>query len=227
MERIAILLPRQTILEDVQIVLKKEQIQVRILKVVENANAVFEAKEAIEAGVRIIIARGLQATLIKENTNIPVVEMPITVREIGFMIHKARKMLKKEHPSIGIIAFENMFESMDQLGKLFDSDLHVYYLKELEETRGYVSQAIKDGVDLIIGGVKTNQIAFEIGFPSLFIETGQESIGNALRMAVHLMRLAEMEKQNQAQIETILDTSFSGIIKINAYKEIVAVNRVI
>lgn len=227
MEQIAILLPRQTILEYAQQVLEKEGTNVLILKVVDNANAVFEAQEAIEAGVRIIIARGLQATLIKENTSIPVVEMPITVREIGFMILKAKKMLKKEHPSIGIIAFENMFESMDQLGELFDFDLHFYKLSELEETRGYVSQAIKDGMDLVIGGVKTNQIAFEIGFPSLFVETGEESIQKALRMAIHMMRLAEMEKQNEAQMETLLDTSFSGIIKINAYKEIVAVNRVI
>ena len=227
MEQIAILLPRQTILEYAQHVLAKEEKEVQILKVVDNSNAVLEAKEAMEAGVRVIVARGLQATLIKENLNIPVVEMPISVREIGFMILKARNMLKKEHPSIGIVAFENMFESLEQLGELFDFDLHFYKLKELEETREFVSQAIKDGVDLIIGGVKTNQIAFEIGFPSLFIETGEESIRNALRMAVHMLELAEQEKQNKAQIDTLLDTSFSGIIKINAYQEIVAVNRVI
>lgn len=227
MERIAILLPRQTILEFAEHVLKKEGIEVQILKVVENANAVLEAQEASAAGVRMIIARGLQATLIQENTNIPVVEMPITIREIGLMILKARRMLKKEHPAIGIVAFENMFDSLDQLEELFDFKLHFYKLKDLEETRSKVSRAIADGVDLIIGGVKANQIAFEIGFPSLFIETGEESIRNALRMALHMIQLAEMEKRNEAQIETLLDTSFSGIIKINAYKEIVAVNRVI
>ncbi len=227
MERIAILLPRQTILEFAKNVLEKEGIEVQIVKVVENANAVMEAQEAAAAGVRIIIARGLQATLIKENINIPVVEMPITIREIGMMILKAKRMLKKEHPAIGIVAFENMFESLDQLEELFDFKLHFYKLNDLEETRADVSQAIADGVDLIIGGVKTNQTAFEIGFPSLFMETGEESIRNALHMALHMMQLAEVEKHKEAQIETLLDTSFSGIIKINAYKEIVAVNRVI
>ncbi|MEY8352776.1 PrpR N-terminal domain-containing protein [Lachnospiraceae bacterium 54-53] len=227
MERIAILLPRQTILEYAENVLEKDGIEVQILKVVENANAVMEAQEASAAGVRIIIARGLQATLIKENTNIPVVEMPITIREIGMMILKAKRMLKKDHPYIGIVAFKNMLVSTDQLEELFDFDLRFYELKDLEETRLKVSQAIKDGVDLVIGGVRANQTAFEIGFPSLFIETGEESIRNALGVAIHMIRLSEMEKQNEAQIETLLDTSFSGIIKINAYKEIVAVNRVI
>ncbi len=227
MEQIAILLPRQTILKYAQNVLEKEKIEVQILKVVDNSNAVVEAKEVIEAGARVIIARGLQAMLIKGNLNIPVVEMPITVREIGFMILKAKNMLKKVHPSIGIVAFENMFESLDELDELFDFELHFYKLNELEETRNLVSQAIKDGVDLIIGGVKTNQIAFEIGFPSLFMETGEESIKKALQLAVHMLELAEQEKHNQAQLDTLLDTSFSGIIKINAYQEIVAVNRVI
>lgn len=227
MEQIGILLPRQTILEFAENVLKKEGIEVQILKVVENANAVVEAQEALAAGVRIIIARGLQATLIKENTNIPVVEMPVTIREIGMMILKAKRMLKKEHPLIGIVAFKNMFDSLDHLEELFDCGLRFYELKALEETRRKVSQAVADGVDLIIGGVKANQTAFEIGFPSLFIETGEESIRSALGLAIHMIDLAKMEKQNEAQIETLLDTSFSGIIKINAYKEIVTVNRVI
>ncbi len=227
MERIGILLPRQTILEFAENVLKKEGIEVQILKVVENANAVVEAQEALAAGVRIIIARGLQATLIKENTNIPVVEMPVTIREIGMMVLKAKRMLKKEHPLIGIVAFKNMFGSLEHLEELFDFNLRFYELSALEETRMKVSQAITDGVDLVIGGVKANQTAFEIGFPSLFVETGEESISNALGMAIHMIDLARMEKQSEAQIETLLDTSFSGIIKINAYKEIVAVNRVI
>lgn len=227
MEPIGILLPRQTILEFAENVLKKEGIEVQILKVVENANAVVEAQEALAAGVRIIIARGLQATLIKENTNIPVVEMPVTIREIGMMILKAKRMLKREHPIIGIVAFKNMFDNLDNLEELFDCGLRFYELKALEETRLKVSQAVADGVDLIIGGVKANQTAFEIGFPSLFVETGEESIRSALGMAIHMIDLAKMEKQNEAQIETLLDTSFSGIIKINAYKEIVTVNRVI
>lgn len=227
MEKIAVLLPRQTILEYARNVLAQERIEVQLLKVVENANAVLEAQNAASAGVRVIIARGLQATLIKKNTDIPVVEMPVTVREVGLMILKAREMLKKDYPIIGLVAFANMFQSLERLGELFKCELRLYELTELEETRSKISQAIAGGVDLIIGGVKANQIAFEIGFPCLFIETGEESIRNALDAAIRTVRLADQEKQNEAQMETLLDISFSGIIKVNAYREIVTVNRVI
>lgn len=227
MEKIAVLLPRQTILEHAERVLEQEKMEVQFLKVVENRNAVAEAQAAAEAGARVIIARGLQATLIKASLSLPVVEMPMTVQDIGMMVLKAKYQLKKDHPTIGIVAFRNMFSRLDHLEELFDFKLQFYELGDFEETRAKVSQAIAEGVDLIIGGVKANQTAFEIGFPSLFMETGEESFRNALDMAIHIVRLADMEKHNEAQMATLLDTSFSGIIKINAYQEIVAINRVI
>lgn len=227
MANIGILLPRQTILEYAKRVIEEEQAKVQILKVVDNSNAVMEAQAAIEAGVQIIIARGMQALLIKEYTNIPVVEMPLTTQEIGLLIRKAKRQLRKERPTIAIVGWKNMFTSMEHLEELFDFQLRTYFLTALEDTRETVERAMKEGADLIIGGVKANQIAFELGFPCLFVETREDSIRSALRVAQNMGYAADLEKHNNAQLETILDTSFNGIIKLNAYREIVAVNRMI
>ena len=227
MANIAVFLPRQTILEYAQNVIAEDRIDVQILKVVDNASAVPEAQAAIEAGVQIIVARGLQATLIKKHTSVPVVEMPMTTQEIGLMILKAKRQLKKEHPRIAIVGFKNMFTSMEHLEELFDFDLSLYLLNELEETRTKINEAIAGGADLIIGGVKANQVAFEIGFPCLFVETREDSIREALGIACRMGEALDMERHSDAQLETILDTAFNGIIKINAYKEVVAVNHMI
>lgn len=227
MANIAVFLPRQTILEYAQKVIAEDRIDVQILKVVDNASAVPEAQAAIEAGVQIIVARGLQATLIKKHTSVPVVEMPMTTQEIGLMILKAKRQLKKEHPRIAIVGFKNMFTSMEHLEELFDFDLSLYLLNELEETRTKINEAIAGGADLIIGGVKANQVAFEIGFPCLFVETREDSIREALGIACRMGEALDMERHSDAQLETILDTAFNGIIKINAYKEVVAVNHMI
>ena len=227
MANIAVFLPRQTILEYAQKVIAEDRIDVQILKVVDNASAVPEAQAAIEAGVQIIVARGLQATLIKKHTSVPVVEMPMTTQEIGLMILKAKRQLKKEHPRIAIVGFENMFTCMEHLEELFDFDLSLYLLNELEETRTRINEAIAGGADLIIGGVKANQVAFEIGFPCLFVETREDSIREALGIACRMGEALDMERHSDAQLETILDTAFNGIIKINAYKEVVAVNHMI
>ena len=227
MANIAVFLPRQTILEYAKRVITEDGIEVQILKVIDNTSAVTEAQTAIEAGVQIIVARGLQAALIKKNTNIPVVEMPITTQELGLMILKAKRQLKKVHPQIAIVGFKNMFTDMEHLEELFDFDLSLYFLDELEDTRTNINKAIADGADLIIGGVKANQIAFEIGFPCLLVETKEDSFRDALGIACRMGEALDMEHRSNAQLETILDTSFNGIIKINAYKEVVAVNHMI
>lgn len=227
MAKIALFLPRLTSMEYARRVITEEKMQVDLLKVVDNANAVPEAIAALESGIEIIVARGLQANLISGSTNALVVEMPVTTQEVGLMILKAKKQLKMEHPTIGIVAFSNMFGRLEHLEELFDVKLKTYLQERVEETRQKVEQAAKDGVDIIIGGIKANQVALEIGLPGLFIESREDSIRRALDIARRMAQVIEVKRHSDAQLETILDTSFNGIVKLNACREIVAVNRTI
>lgn len=227
MTKIAILLPRQTILEYTQKVLQEKNLTVPILKVVDNTSAAAEAHAAKEAGCQIIIARGLQALMIKEQTNIPVVEMTMSTQEVGLMIQKAKRVLKKEHPVIGIIGFANMFGNMEYLEEIFEFSLKLYPISSLEDVSDTIHRAISEGVELVIGGLNVTQTAFEIGFPCLFIETREDSIRYALDLAEKMGEVLDAERHNNSQLETIFDASFNGIVKINACGEIVAVNRMI
>ena len=227
MAKIAILLPRQTILEYARKVLQEKNLTVPILKVVDNASAVAQAKSAMEAGCQIIIARGLQALMIKAQTNVPVVEMTMSTQEVGLMIQKAKKVLKKEHPIIGIIGFTNMFGNMEYLEEIFEFTLKIYLISSLEEVRDTIHRAINEGVEMVIGGLNVTQTAFEMGFPCLFIETREDSIRYALDIAEKMEEVLDAEHHNNSQLETIFDTSFNGIVKINACGEIVAVNKMI
>lgn len=227
MTKIAILLPRQTILEYAQKVLQEKNLTIPILKVVDNTSAVAEAQAAKEAGCQIIIARGLQALMIKEQTNIPVVEMTMSTQEVGLMIQKAKRVLKKEHPFIGIIGFANMFGNMEYLEEIFEFSLKLYPISSLEDVSDTIHRAISEEVELVIGGLNVTQTAFEIGFPCLFIETREDSIRYALDIAEKMGEVLDAERHNNSQLETIFDASFNGIVKINACGEIVAVNRMI
>ncbi len=57
-------------------------------------------------------------------------------------------------------------------------------------------------------------------------EATDESIREALT-AADLARVAESEKLNTAQFETVLDTSFNGIIKLNTAGNIIVINKMI
>lgn len=58
-------------------------------------------------------------------------------------------------------------------------------------------------------------------------EATDESIREALTTAADLARVAESEKLNTAQFETVLDTSFNGIIKLNTAGNIIVINKMI
>ncbi|RGY95783.1 sigma 54-interacting transcriptional regulator [Clostridium sp. AM58-1XD] len=227
MANIGILLPRRTILEYARRVVETDEHadDIKVLKVINDTNAVIEAREAVKEGAEIILARGFQAVCIKKEVHVPVIDMPLTTQEIGMMILKAKKQLKKEYPTIAIIGWKNMFGNIDSLGELFHFQLKVYYVEDMDEPVERVNQAMAEGADLIIGGVRVNQLAFERGFPALFLDCKEDSIREALKVARRVGHVIDLEKRNNAQLETIFDTSFNGIIKINGYREIVAVNK--
>ncbi len=227
MANIGILLPRQTILEHAKKVVDEQDIhkQVKLLKVIRDEEAQEEAKLAVSQGVELIIARGFQAFSIKKAVLVPVIDMSLTTQEIGLVLLKAKKQLNKEMPKIAIIGWKNMFRNMEDFEELFQIDLRVYYLDHMEDQEKVVEQAIAEGAEIIIGGIRTNQIAFERNFPALFLEGKEDSVREALLVAKQVGAVIDLEKQNNAQLETIFDTSFNGIIKLNAFQEVVSINR--
>lgn len=58
-------------------------------------------------------------------------------------------------------------------------------------------------------------------------EATDESIRAALTAAADLAGVAESEKLNTVQFETVLDTSFNGIIKLNTAGNIIVINKMI
>ena len=58
-------------------------------------------------------------------------------------------------------------------------------------------------------------------------EATDASIRAALTAAADLARVAESEKLNTVQFETVLDTSFNGIIKLNTAGNIIVINKMI
>lgn len=134
MIKIALLVPNQEMLEIARNTIKEQQIDVEYLKVIQTVDAVNEARLAVEQGAHIIVARGYQAKLIKEYTNIPLVEIRLHAQEIGLLLKKAKAMVKKEIPRIGLIVFENMLCDMSHMEELFGVQLSIAYLSKIEDT---------------------------------------------------------------------------------------------
>lgn len=227
MVKIALLVPRENMLEKARKIMEEKQIEVEYMKAIQTVDTVNEARLAVEEGAHIIVARGYQAKLIKEYTNIPLVEMRFHAQEMGLLIAKAKAIVKKEHVRIGVLVFENMLCDMSHMGELFGVHLSIAYLERIEDTVRKLEELAEEKLDVIIGGEIACKAAEEMGYPTLFYESTEESIAEALQVAKRMAYAAEVEKQNTAQFETVLDTSFSGIIKLNTEANIIVVNKTV
>ena len=226
MSKIAILLPKEYMLEQARNVIREDELDIDILKVIKTSDSVYEAREAVEQGAEVVLARGVQAAFIRQYTNIPVAELTLTGQEIGLMIASAkRKVPDKKHPRIALIGFQNMFSDMTYADELFDVELKFYNITAIEQAAEKVDLAIEEGADILMGGDTVNALAAQKGFPGQFIDSTEESIRSAIAVAKKMIRTAEAEKNYIAQFETVLDSSYNAIIEIDEQKQIMIVNK--
>lgn len=226
MSKIAILLPKEYMLGQARNVIREDELDIDILKVIKTSDSVYEARQAVEQGAEVVLARGVQAAFIRQYTNIPVAELTLTGQEIGLMIASAKKKVPdKKCPQIALIGFKNMFSDTTHADELFDIRLKFYDITAIEQAAEKVDLAIQEGADVLLGGDTVNALAAQKGIPAQFIDSTEESIRSAIGVAKKMILTAEAEKNFTAQFETVLDNSYNGILEIDENKEIMIVNR--
>lgn len=227
MAGIALFVPDREMYLQAQSLLKKRQdSHIALVKIISVEDAATEARNAINEGINIIIARGRQAAEIRRHTNVTVTNIIITAQELGLLILKAKKMIDKDHITIGLFGWGDMFCDTTHFDLLYNITLKRYDLYEHKEWRNTILSAAKDGLDIVIGGRAAMDCATQIGIPSLYLSGTSESLNVALRSAESLYHMSEIEKHNYAQFSTVLDSSSNGIIKLSTNGHILIINRI-
>ena len=215
MGKIVLLVPREEMLYLAHNILQEKKYAIAQMRVIQTENTVVEARNSIAAGADIIIARGLQASLIKQYTDVPVVEIVATAQEMALLVVKARQIVKKARPIIAVVGFQNMFCDMTYFETIYDIKLRTYFAANGSGLKEKAMEAVEDGADLMIGGDIAVETAKEADIPSLFLSITEDSLRTAFSMAESLDFAMGAEKRSTAQIETLLDYSFNGVVNMD------------
>lgn len=226
MGKIVLLVPREEMLYLAHNILQEKKYAIAQMRVIQTENTVVEARNSIAAGADIIIARGLQASLIKQYTDVPVVEIVATAQEMALLVVKARQIVKKARPIIAVVGFQNMFCDMSYFETIYDIKLRTYFAANGSGLKEKAMEAVEDGADLMIGGDIAVETAKEADIPSLFLSITEDSLRTAFSMAESLDFAMGAEKRSTAQIETLLDYSFNGVVNMDRKGVITTVNPV-
>lgn len=226
MGKIVLLVPREEMLYQAHNILQEKKYAISDMRVIQTEHAVVEARNAIAAGATIIIARGLQASIIKQYTDIPVVEIVVTAQEMALLVVKAKQIVDRDMPVIAVVGVKNMFCDMTYFETIYDIKLRTYFASNgaglMEQSR----LAIEEGADLIIGGDVAVSTAKKAGCPSLFLSMTEDSLRTAFAMAESMDFAMGAEKRSNAQIEALLDYSFNGVVNMDKDGIITTVNPV-
>lgn len=227
MSGIALLLPKEWLAQLAMEKVAEEGLDVKEIKYIKTGNAVSEARRVVAEGCTVIIARGFQSSIIKQYTNVTVIEMTMTGQDLGILIKKAIGMVNVEHPVIGLVGVANMFANIDHFDELFGVEIRKYFGRNADELQMAADNAIADQVDIIIGGDTATMAAEQAGVPHLFLNPTFDSIREAIKTAETAIYAAQVEKRYTAQIGAFLDNTFNGIIRVNAASTIMSVNHLI
>lgn len=183
------------------------------------------AKELVSQGCELIIARGVQASIAKHSVKLPVVEIRVTTQELGMTVLTLKKELDLPCPSIGLVGFANMICDTSHFDELFGVMLHSYLVKSSSEMVAAVDSARRDGCEAVVGGDIVCSYARRVGLLSGFMPAGGESIRNALETASRVGYAIDLEKHNSAEMNTMLNYTFNGIMQVDRLGNVQRINR--
>ena len=226
MAKVAVLVPNQELLSIAQPLIGEFPSMSLIIEYSHTSQFVVRAKELQRQGYDLLVARGVQATLAKRSVQMPLVEIHVTQQEMATVVMELKQELHVDRPKIALIGMANMFSDTSQFNDLFQVDLTLYMVEQNNELAGAVEQCIADGCGGVIGGDIVCEVAARENLPYKFIPSGQESLRNALEVASQMAYAIDLEKRNSAEINTLLNYTFSGIIQVDQEGIIRRVNRI-
>lgn len=216
MARFACLLPRDEMVVMAQRIARELEMELVLCKLVHTADVVQEAEAARRLGADILVARGRQASILKRDTTLPVVEIKLTGQEVALLLSRAKKMVPHlTRPRIGVVTLPNMIGDIRHFDEVLDIELHTYFVGGIDEMGEGAQRAIDDDMDVILGGDFVNDYCRERGKLTLFWDSTDDSIRATLRNARNVGFAADAEKKNTAHLQALLDYSFNGILELD------------
>jgi len=226
MNPVALIAPYEGMAEMAKEICKKFEKPIAI-EVGDLQEGLKKAKKLMEKGAEVLISRGGTAQRLKSHLTVPVVEILVTAYDILGALQK----ISDRNQRIGIIGFENIIYGAHKLGDILDLDLVILTIQKEEEVRKKLEEASEKKVDIIIGDKVVVSHANALGYRSILIESGKESILQSFHEAYKILDVVRSEAQKSRkylstlnQLKAVLDSVDDQIIILDSEDRIQSCN---
>lgn len=225
MSNIYVLVPNQEMADYALQIIAEENIDSCQVEVIRTSGAVQAARKAIADGANVIVARGLQADLIREYTKVPLVNISMTGQEVGLLVEEAKQRVGRDNPVIAFVGHHTMFPDASYMNEIFHAQLRFYTYEDRSRIESVVEKAVEEGADAVIGGERALRCMQQYpNVVALFMRTREDSLRKALHVACRMLYTYQVEQETNAQFLTVLETVYNGVLKVDRKKTVTAAN---
>lgn len=163
-----------------------------------------------------IISRGGTARLIRTITDIPVVEVTLSVYDIM----RTLKLAENYTNRYAFVGYPSITESAHLLCNMLKYNVDIVTVHSLEEVRDAMTQLQKKGIEMVIGGMTPHKIAQEMGMNALLITSGAESLQTGLEQAISVGSSFQKLRQENFFLTSIMRGESENITVLDAFGEL-------
>ena len=214
MAKIIVFVPESNMISQAEDIIQEKQLDAKVI-FTDSDHILSILRSERARGALVAVARGNQAHLIKENSDIPLSEIVITGQELALLISKAKSLCESPEDSIALIGFYSMFSDVKPIAKALQANVKVYYAANSNAVNGMVQQAYDEGAKLIIGGEKAISYAKKLGVRTLFLNPMKESISAAIMMGKRICYGIENEQKKTSEFMSLMDYTFDAVIRLD------------
>lgn len=129
-----------------------------------------------------IISRGGTAALIRQVTDLPVIEIHLSVYDVL----SAMKLAENYSNLYAIVGFPSITEPAHTLCDLLGYDLNILTVHNADDVPRILEQLVQDGYRMVVCDMVTHTIARKMGLDAFLITSGVESLHTAIDQALNI-----------------------------------------
>ncbi len=183
-------------------------------------DAISLALDMERNGIEVIISRRGTAHLLRETLRIPVLSFPHRSLDILVSLKKAAKISRR----ILLTVFRQNMGELAIIEDLLDLQLVQKIYENKASMARAILQAKREGCEVAVGGIVTQQLSADIGLEFVEIRTSKEDIAATIENAKSVALAGREQKAAARRYRSIIDAASDGIVAVDEKGHISTIN---
>ncbi|OPX47529.1 sigma 54-interacting transcriptional regulator [Clostridium thermobutyricum] len=202
--------------------LKDKRININA-KTINDKQEIKEFIKENETTTDVFLSGGSSVSFIRENTNIPVVDIKIT----NFDLIKAINSIEiNDNTQIVCLSYYKDVFDLEEIKSIFKLKKNILQIKYIipEDIKDSLKKAKELGGNLVVGGGCTEIYSKNLSLKSILLKSSDEAMNKAIEDAINIFNVRKKEIEKNVKLNTILNFIKQGIIVTDTNNKITICN---